>query len=457
MSRPSQTARRQDRTRIRTRYGRFPVPVLLLGIVLGLLAWAVYPRSRGPLGLTYEIDLAQAPQGQLTMTMILEGDLPGDLDLQVLGGSAGGDGPQVQIHAPLAAALTVDGLPVSTLDLQTTATGWRLGTRGARRVGVIYQVDLSRTSSQVGDVRRHLSTLVPGGVRAAGFEIFLAPVRHPVGPITVAVHNPGQLPFLVPWPALIKDGQGTAGIPPDRLIQPAERIQPANLAFGMGYRPAAGVPAHADSLRTAGRMDTYPVPANLMFHPRDLADLNNALLVCGDIRTLTGQAGDCVIQLATDRHWLFADEAAMDLVRRIARTEMGFFGSAPDRPDHGAAVGQRDHRQRALRRLRRAHRQFGAGHAGSRHHVGHARGAGCQRDRPRDVPRLAGRGGPPDRPDHAVVHRGRHDLVRRPHADGRGHLAPRARARRAAARGWIATTSTTRCWAACRCATPPPR
>ena len=186
MSRPSQTARRQDRTRIRTRHGRFLLPILLLGSLLGLLAWAVYPRSRGPLGLTYEIDLARAPQGQLTMTMILEGDLPGELDLQLSGGTAGDDGPQVQIHAPLAAALTSDGLPVAPLDLVAAAGGWRLHTRDARRVGVIYQVDLNRTSSQVGDVRRHLSTPVPGGVRAAGFEIFLEPVHHPVGSITVA-------------------------------------------------------------------------------------------------------------------------------------------------------------------------------------------------------------------------------------------------------------------------------
>ena len=154
-----------------------------------------------------------------------------------------------------------------------------------------------------------------GGVRAAGFEIFLEPLGVPVDGLTVVVHNPLTLPLLVPWPALVR-GEGP------RRAAPA---MPVSARPGIPPRP------RGRNRRTPARRrpTAAPVPANLLFHPRDLADLNNALLVCGDIRTLTAQAGDCVIQLATDRDWLFADSAAMDLVRRIARTEMGFFGSAP--------------------------------------------------------------------------------------------------------------------------------
>jgi len=75
--------------------------------------------------------------------------------------------------------------------------------------------------------------------------------------------------------------------------------------------------------------NTASVPSNLLYHPRDMADLNNSLLICGRIRTLEAHARDTLIQFATDRQWLFADDAAMELIRRIARTEMGFFGEPP--------------------------------------------------------------------------------------------------------------------------------
>jgi predicted metalloprotease with PDZ domain len=200
------------------------------------------------------------------------------------------------------------------LTVQTTDDGWRLDTAGSRRTGFIYTVDLRATPGSEQDVRRHISTPVAGGVRVAGFEIFLEPLGVPVNNLTVLVHNPTEMPLLVPWPALVRN-EG-----------PRRAASDASLGFGQGFRPAEGT-ALATALETP--VAAAPVPANLMFHPRDLADLNNALLICGDIRTLTAQAGDCVIQLATDRDWLFTDEAAMDLVRRIARTEMGFFGSAP--------------------------------------------------------------------------------------------------------------------------------
>jgi predicted metalloprotease with PDZ domain len=74
---------------------------------------------------------------------------------------------------------------------------------------------------------------------------------------------------------------------------------------------------------------TGSVASNLLYHPRDMADLNNSLVICGDLQLLTTQVRDIVIQLATDQLWQFPLDSALDMVRRIARTEMGFFGSAP--------------------------------------------------------------------------------------------------------------------------------
>ncbi|MBK7672280.1 MAG: hypothetical protein IPJ24_13005 [bacterium] len=289
--------------------------------VLALAAaatWALVgrPREVVPVNLTYELDLAGAADGRLVITMICDGDLPRQLDLVLPPGIFGDPNGGVHARDPQAHELGPDGRQLRPLRVATTPDGWRLDTAGSRRTGFIYSLDLSATPGTEQDIRRHISTPVSGGVRAAGFEIFLEPLGVPVGDLTVLVHNPENLPLLVPWPALVR---GRDNLPPGA-------VGDASLGYGQGYNPAGNVrsPTPREVPQSAA-----PVPANLMFHPRDLADLNNALLVCGDIRTLTAQAGDCVIQLATDREWLFADEAAMDLVRRIARTEMGFFGSAP--------------------------------------------------------------------------------------------------------------------------------
>lgn len=272
------------------------------------------PQVAEPVKLTYEIDLTAAATGQLVITMICDGDLPPHVDLVLPPGNFTDAAGGVHARDPQAHELGPDGREVRSLTVQTNDDGWRLETAGSQRTGFIYTVDLSATPGSEQDVRRHISTPVAGGVRVAGFEIFLEPLGVPVKDLTVLVHNPVGMPLLVPWPALVRN-EG-----------PRRAASDASLGFGQGYRPADDT-ALATALETP--VAAAPVPANLMFHPRDLADLNNALLICGDIRTLTAQAGDCVIQLATDRHWLFTDEAAMDLVRRIARTEMGFFGSAP--------------------------------------------------------------------------------------------------------------------------------
>lgn len=295
------------------------LPPLLLAAVV---AWAVYPRGRDPLALTYEVDLAGAPQGRLTITLILAGRLPQDLDLDVVGADPDNPSPAARIHSALAASLATDGTPLAPLQLTGADGRWRLRTDGCERAGVIYQVDLDAASAAEDDVRRHLSSPVAGGVRAAGFEVFLQPRYHRVGGITVAVHNPGRLPCVIPWPALVTVAGGEPQPAPERLIQPA------NLAFAMGYRPQPPA-AGPDAAPIAARRDAYPVPANLLYHPRDLTDLNNSLLICGNIVTATDQARDCVIQFATDRQWLFPVQRAVDLVRGVARTQIGFFGSAP--------------------------------------------------------------------------------------------------------------------------------
>lgn len=309
------------------------VRLLVLTVLLLGVAWPLLPRPVHPVQLTYEIDLTSAPQGTLTITMMVEGKLPRQLDLAFPPGVFGDETNGVSITAPAAHAVGTDGLQGNHLLMDQTPDGWRLQTAGLQRAGFIYRVDLARIGGLETDIRRHISTPVNGGVRAAGFEVFLEPVDVPVSDITVTVHNPGQLPLLVPWPALVR---GDPDQPPEQPEDPAadprrELAQEAHLGFGEGYLPREDLPPRAGGspLPTDRSPAAAPVPANLFYHPLDLADLNNSLLICGDLRTLTTQARDCVIQYATDRQWNFEDQRVLELVRKIARTEIGFFGSAP--------------------------------------------------------------------------------------------------------------------------------
>lgn len=295
-----------------------------LGALAAALAtvWLTIGRPREPLPvkLAYELDLADAATGRLVVTLVCDGDLPANLDLALPPSVLGDPRSGVRARDPVAHELAPDGRQLRPLRVQTSPDAWRLETRGARRAGVVYSLDLRSTPGNEQDVRRHISTPVSGGVRAAGFEIFLEPLGVPVADLSVMVHNPARLPLLVPWPALVREGG------PRPAAGGSGGTGEASLGYGRGFRPAPGTPAAAPGEAPAA---LAPVPTNLVYRPRDLADLNNALLVCGDIRTRASQAGECVVQLATDGEWLFADEAALDLVRRIARTEMAFFGSAP--------------------------------------------------------------------------------------------------------------------------------
>lgn len=300
------------------------VLLLLLIPTLGFFGWQAYSAIPGsPLQLTYEVDLANAPAGVLTVTLIAEGKLPPQLSLKFPPGVFGDTGRGMKLLRPSAHSLKDNGMIGRPLTVDQTPGGWSLGTRGLKRVGFIYRVDLSQPQTHETDIRKYISTPVSGGLRFAGFEVFLEPTNANVDDITVTVHNPHNLQVLVPWPALVKHE--------DMAMDDSRGpLADAHLGYGQGYTPGRGSRSYSSGNgSTDNRETSSPVPMNLLYHPRDLADLNNALLVCGNIRTLNSQARDCVIQFATDRNWLFSDHDALELVRRIARTEMGFFGSAP--------------------------------------------------------------------------------------------------------------------------------
>jgi len=310
-------------------------PGILRYLKLGFLAAAVVvlvvllvPAKTVPVRLTYEIDLGDADSGTLVMTLIAEGDLPEHLDLEFPPGVFGDEGNGVNPHAPTAHEVDEEGRLVRPLAVTPTPDGWRLGTQGSERAGFIYQVDLSGIIPLEGDVRRHISKPVNGGLRAAGFEVFLQPAGVEVEEITVTIHNPKQMPVIVPWPALVRNG---AVARTQTLARTT--MQAAHLSSGQTYqsRRDQGVQAARQGKRPGrdAAAKAAPVPTNLLYHPRDLADLNNSLLICGDLATASIQARDCVIQLATDRTWDFDLPDALELVRSIARTEMGFFGDAP--------------------------------------------------------------------------------------------------------------------------------
>jgi hypothetical protein len=300
----------------------------LLGTLVLTCVFAVWiniPHPEKPIDLTYEIDLQDAPRGSLIITVFASGEIPEHLDLEFSPGIFMDGNNGVTALAPTAQKLHEDGSPERFLPVDETTDGWRVHTKGASRLGFIYRIDMAHSSGLDQDIRNFISTPVSGGIRAAGYEIFLEPTNVPVESITVTMHNPLDLQVLVPWPALVrKQDEKTAG----KLSIIAQN---AHLGYSQGFTTVASDDRaqpdnHNDS---QSENQASPVPSNLFFHPEDLADLNNALLICGDIRISSEQAKDTIIQYATDQQWLFSDEEALQLIRRIARTEMGFFGSSP--------------------------------------------------------------------------------------------------------------------------------
>ncbi len=302
-----------------TRWSRMALMLVIPVAVYAFTRQVLPSGPPDPLTLTYELDLQKAPQGDLTVTMIATGDLPGTLALTLPAGAFGGQNSAVSLGRPEAHILTADGGQGKSLELSGEPGDWRLDTAGAERIGVIYNVVLRSVSGQETDIRKHISAPVNGGVRAAGYEVFLQPANRPIAGITVAVHNPADLPFMAPWPPLLHLRDASFAKP--------EKIGGADLAPGLGFDPLDGKAGPRKQSR-AQRL-SEPVPANLLYHPRDLDDMNNALLVCGNIHSVVIQVRGAVIQLATDRAWAFPLQEARDLVVGIARTEVAFFGSTP--------------------------------------------------------------------------------------------------------------------------------
>ncbi len=291
-----------------------------------LLALAVYGSTQWfsrlgpihPVALTYELDFREAPSGRLTITLLAEGQLPPTLALELPPSAFGSPNSSIRISRPEAHSLTAGGGQGASLALERNTWGWQLQTEHSQRVGIIYQVTLLGSSPLETDIRKHISAPVNGGLRAAGYEVFLQPANLKISDLTVAIHNPRNLPFMAPWPALIRN----SALP----TTPASPVGQANLASGMGFIPSSG---SSHTARAVPPNQATPMPDNLIFHPRDLEDMNNSLLICGNITTAVTQARDTVIQLATDRAWAFPLRQARELVATIARTEIAFFGTAP--------------------------------------------------------------------------------------------------------------------------------
>ena len=342
MFRPSQSALQRYKVRRgaaqppaqaggRPGYSRGPRTAAWLFALAAVLAAAalvlwrgVAPPSHPAADLTYQLDLAEAAAGRLAITLVADGHLPDPLVLARAEAAFQGGSPGVLLSGLEAWALDGHGRRQHALAVERTDTGYRVRTGGARSVGVGYEVEIRPVSGNQGDVRRHISAPVRGGVRAAGYEIFLQPVDVAAGELTLAIDNPDQLTLLAPWPGRNAAPSLPAGT--DVAVRPG-RVAGAHVASGMGYRSediAMAPPAGG-----SGGAPAPLLPPSVLLHPRDLEDMTNALLACGDLHTTATVVRGAVIQLGADRTWPFPLDEARDLIGRIARTEIAFFGSAP--------------------------------------------------------------------------------------------------------------------------------
>ena len=108
-----------------------------LALLLAVVAIVAIPQKTKPVQLTYELDLSYADEGTVTITLIAEGDLPGDLDLEFPPGVFGDAGNGVTPHAPTAHELDQAGNPLRPLAVKRNPEGWNLSTRGSKRAGFI--------------------------------------------------------------------------------------------------------------------------------------------------------------------------------------------------------------------------------------------------------------------------------------------------------------------------------
>ena len=254
------------------------VRMAVLLIILFAVSWYALPRTTSPVAVTYEIDLERAAEGQVTICLMLSGDLPGTLDLAFPPGVFGDERNAVTPKVTSVHSVGKDGALGPSLPLALHEDGWRILRNRGDKIGFVYRLDLSRVGGLEEDIRKHITAPAEGGFRAAGFEIFLQPVGVPLGEITITFFNCADRALVVPWPA------------------------------------------HEVATRAG----------TLFFYPRDRRDLNNALIASGDWRISERTIDGVRLVVAITDRWLFPDGDLVSLLVRIARTEIAFFGSAPE-------------------------------------------------------------------------------------------------------------------------------
>jgi predicted metalloprotease with PDZ domain len=248
---------------------------------LGAVAYFAVPRARSPMSLHYDVDLSSAEASQLLVEMTLTGELPEPLELVFPPGAFVARQPRIETTVFSAAHLSGTDSEPEPLPLAVTPEGWRIHHHGKRQIRVVYQLDLSPTSSLEEDIRHHLTVPTADGFRAAGFHVFLTPSRGEVAGITIEFRHTAGGQLLAPWPA---------------------------------------------------RAMTPPPPGDeggIQYHPAGLYDLTNSLLAWGDLQVTEYQLEACSLHLAVHGEWYFAGSDLERLLRRIAATEIEFFGSAP--------------------------------------------------------------------------------------------------------------------------------
>jgi len=187
MSRPSQTALQ----RYKVRRGAPPAPVrhrtnwpllALLALVPVIVLILAHRRPGAPesVALTYELDLAAAPRGELGVTLMAVGSLPHRLDLGLAASPFSGAGPLERINGLAAWELGEQGERLRALPILRVPDGWRIDCGGVERLGVDYRMRPADVPGRQGDVRRHITAPVAGGpgrLRASPLGAFRPPAR----------------------------------------------------------------------------------------------------------------------------------------------------------------------------------------------------------------------------------------------------------------------------------------
>lgn len=250
------------------------VVLIALGAALALVARGLIRRAHEPMHLDYTVDLENAGEGRLAVTLRLTGTLPPTVVLGLPAGLFHDPGAGVTVTTPRAWRLDAGGGRGTQLPVQPRGRAWGVG-GGRRPTEVAYAVELRRADAAPGaDIRHHLSTAGAGWVRVAGFHLFLAPQGAHVGRVTVRFQAGAGGRLAAPWPA--------AGSPE-----------------GIVHRPA-------------GR-----------------EELANALIAWGDWRLHERAAGGCVVRVGVRGTWDFSDDEIVRLLLRLAEAEIAFFGEAP--------------------------------------------------------------------------------------------------------------------------------